>query len=311
MRVLVIGAGGAIGSRLVPELRKSGHEAVGSSRSEAHAAGLRSLGAEPIVLDALDASATREAVAAARPDAIVYQATALAGDIDFTHIDRSFGATNRLRTEGLDNVLAAAKAARVSRLVAQSYAPERYAREGGWVKTEDDPLDSNPVPGMGQTVAAMNYLDQTVTAAGGIALRYGAFYGDDNVLLAAVRAGKYPVVGDGEGVMSFIHLEDAAAATVCALEHEGPAIYNIVDDEPARLSEWLPELAQILGAKPPRHYPKLLARLFAGEGAVVMATQTRGASNGKAKRELDWKPTYASWRDGFAAAYGNRARRAA
>lgn len=311
MRVLVIGAGGAIGSRLLPELREAGHEVVGTSRSEANAERLRALGAEPMVLDALDASATREVVSSARPDAIVYEATALAGDIDFMHIDRSFGATNRLRTAGLDNALAAAKEAQVSRFVAQSYAPYRYARKGGWVKTEDDPLDPDPVPGMGETVAAMNYLDQTVTAAGGVALRYGGFYGDDNVLLAAVRAGKYPVVGDGEGVMSFIHLQDAATATVRALEHDGPAIYNIVDDEPARLSEWLPELARVLGAKPPRHYPRLLARLFAGEGAVVMATQTRGASNVKAKRELGWEPTYASWRDGFVAAYGARTRRAA
>jgi nucleoside-diphosphate-sugar epimerase len=252
----------------------------------------------------LDRAATFRVVATARPDAIVYQATALAGPIDFTSVDRSFGPTNRLRTEGTDNLLAAAREVGVSRLVAQSYAPYRYARQGGFVKSEDDPLDAAPIPGMEETVAAMNHLDQVVTEAGGIALRYGGFYGDDNVLVKAVRERKYPIVGGGEGVTSFIHLDDAASATVLALGHEGPAIYNVVDDEPARLGEWLPELARALGARAPRRYPRFLARLFAGEGAVVMATQTRGAANAKAKRELGWQLKYPSWRQGFVAAYG-------
>jgi 2-alkyl-3-oxoalkanoate reductase len=305
MRVLVVGASGAIGTRLVPQLRERGHEVIGSSRSSGKAERLRALGAEPIVLDALDAKATRAAVTAARPDAIIYQATALADLSDFKHFDRSFAQTNRLRTNGTDILLAAARAAGVRRIVAQSYACHRYARVGGPVKTEDDPLDPAPPAAMRQTIAAMNHLDQAVTAAGGIALRYGNFYGDPNDgLVSAVRARKFPIVGDGGGVWSHIHLEDAAAATVLALERDGPAIYNIVDDEPAPAGVWLPELAKIVGARPPQRFPRLLARLFAGEAPVVMATESRGASNAKAKRELGWTLRYPSWRQGFTAAYG-------
>ncbi len=305
MRVLVIGATGAIGTHLVPQLRAQGHEVIGTSRSASKAERLRALGAEPMVLDVLDARATREAVAATRPDAIVYQATALADLSDFKHFDRSFAQTNRLRTDGTDIVLAAARDAGVPRFVAQSYANHRYAREGVPAKTEDDPLDPDPVPAMRQTVAAMKYLDEAVTAAGGIALRYGNFYGDpDDGLVSAVRARKFPIVGDGGGVWSQIHLDDAAAATILALEHDGPAIYNIVDDEPASVREWLPELASIVGAKPPQRFPRLLARLVAGEAPVVMATESRGASNARAKRELGWTLRYPSWRQGFRAAYG-------
>jgi 2-alkyl-3-oxoalkanoate reductase len=305
MRVLVIGASGAIGTRLIPQLREQGHEVIGSSRSSGKAERLRALGAEPLALDVLDAQATRAAVAAAQPDAIIYQATALAELSDFKHFDRSFAQTNRLRSEGTDVLLAAARAAGVRRIVAQSFALHRYARTGGPIKSEDDPLDPDPPAAMHQTIAAMAHLDQAVTAAGGIALRYGNFYGDPNDgLVAAVRARKFPIVGDGAGVWSHIHLEDAAAATILALEHDGPAIYNIVDDEPAPTGVWLPELAKILGAPPPQHYPRLLARLFAGEALVVMATESRGASNAKAKRELGWTLRYPSWRQGFAAAYG-------
>ena len=306
MRVLVVGAGGAIGTRLVPQLRERGHEVIGSSRSAAKAERLRALGAEPIVLDVLDAQATRAAVAAARPDAIIYQATALAGLSDLKHFDHSFAQTNRLRSEGTDILLAAARDAGVRRIVAQSYASVlRYAREGGPVKTEDDPLDPTPPAATRQSMAALNHLDQAVTAAEGIALRYGGFYGDpDDGLVTAVRARKFPIVGDGGGIMSFIHLDDAAAATVLALEHDGPAIYNIVDDEPAPVSVWLPELARIVGAKPPQRYPRWLARLIAGEAPVIMATESRGASNAKARRELGWTLRYPSWRQGFVAAYG-------
>jgi 2-alkyl-3-oxoalkanoate reductase len=252
------------------------------------------------VLDALDARAVRKAVAAAEPDAIVHQATALT-DVRFSkNLDRSFAGTNRLRTEGTDALLAAAREAGVPRFVAQSFANFRYAREGGMVKTEDDPLDPAPLEGMRETAAAMTYLDKAVTAAGGIALRYGSFYGAPNDgLLEPVRKRQFPIVGDGDGVSSFIHLEDAAAATVLALEHEGPAIYNIVDDEPASVREWLPVLAKALGAKPPRHFPVWLARLFAGETGVMLGTEARGASNAKAKRELGWTLRYPSWRQGF------------
>lgn len=305
MRVLVIGASGAIGTRLVPQLLERGHEVIGSSRSSGKAERLRALGAESIVLDALDARATREAVAAVRPDAIIYQATALADARFSKNLDRTFAQTNRLRTEGLDALLAAARQAGVRRFVAQSFASYRYARQGGPVKTEDDPLDPAPPAAMRQTNAAMNHLDQAVTAAGGIALRYGGFYGAANDgLIEPVRKRQFPIVGDGGGIASWIHLEDAAAATVLALEHDGPAIYNIVDDEPAPLREWLPVLADALGAKPPSHFPVWLARLVAGDGAVMTATQARGACNARAKKELGWTLRYPSWRQGFTAAYG-------
>jgi nucleoside-diphosphate-sugar epimerase len=282
----------------------AGHEVIGTSRSSDKAEQLQSLGAEPLVLDALDARAVREAVAAAEPDAIVHQATALA-DVRFSkNLDRTFAQTNRLRTQGTDALLAAARQAGVTRFVAQSFASMRYAREGGPVKTEEDRLDPNPVAGMRETAAAMSYLDQAVTDAGGIALRYGNFYGaPSDGLIEPVRKRQFPIVGDGGGVSSFIHLDDAAAATVLALEHEGPAIYNIVDDEPAPVREWLPVLAEALGAKPPRHFPVWLARVFAGDPGVMLGTESRGASNAKAKRELGWTLRYPSWRQGFAEVY--------
>jgi 2-alkyl-3-oxoalkanoate reductase len=303
MRVLVVGAGGAIGTRLVPRLRQRGHEVIGSSRSPGTAGRLRELGCEPVALDALDAAAVRGAVAATRPDAIIYQATALADGGLSRNLDRGFAQTNRLRTDGTDILLAAARQAGVRRFVAQSFAPYRYAREGGPVKTEDDPLDPAPPATARQTTGAMNHLDQAVTGGGGIALRYGGFYGAaSDGLPGPVRKRRLPVIGDGSGVMSFIHLDDAAEATVLALDHDGPAIYNIVDDEPAPASEWLPVLAGALGARPPRHIPLWLARLAAGKG-VVMMTESRGASNAKAKKELGWTLHYPSWRQGFTAAY--------
>ena len=304
MRVVVAGASGAIGTRLVPQLIDAGHEVIGTSRSPANAERVRALGAKAIVVDLLDARAVREAVLRAEPDAIVHQATALA-DVRFSrNLDRSFAQTNRLRRAGTDALLAAARQAGVRRFVAQSFASYRYAREGGMVKTEDDPLDPTPPAGMRETNAAMRYLDEAVTGAGGIALRYGGFYGAANDgLVGPVRKRLFPIVGDGGGVSSFIHLDDAAAATVLALEHEGPAIYNIVDDEPAPAREWLPVLADVLGARPPRHVPRWLARLVAGQAAVVMGTESRGAANAKAKRELGWTLRYPSWRQGFVAAY--------
>jgi nucleoside-diphosphate-sugar epimerase len=302
-----VGASGAIGTRLVRQLRERGHEVVGTSRSSAKSERLRALGAEPLVLDALNADAVRTALLTVRPDAVIYQPTALANLSDLKHFDRSFAETNRLRTKGADILVAAAREAGVRRIVAQSYACHRYARVGGPVKTEDDPLDPTPPAAMRETVSAMAHLDRTITSAGGIALRYGSFYGDkDDGIVMAVRSGKFPIVGDGEGVWSHIHLEDAASATVLALEHDGPAIYNVVDNEPAPTRVWLPELAKIIGAKPPQRYPALLARFFAGEAAVIMATESRGASNAKAKRELGWTLKYPSWRQGFAAAYGHR-----
>jgi nucleoside-diphosphate-sugar epimerase len=304
MRVFVAGASGVIGTRLVPQLIDRGHEVIGTFRSSVNAERVRALGAEPVELDLLDARAVRQAVLENDPEAIVHEATALADLSDFKHFDRTFAQTNRLRTAGIDALLAAAREAGVRRFVAQSYASARHARVGGWVKTEDDPLDPTPVPSTRESHAAMRYLEETVTAAGGIALRYGVFYGADNDgLVEPVRKRQFPIVGDGGGVSSWIHLEDAAAATVLALEHDGAGIYNVVDDEPAPVREWLPVLAEVLGAKPPRHVPRWLARLIAGEAVVMMATESRGVSNAKAKRELGWTLRYPSWRQGFVAAY--------
>jgi nucleoside-diphosphate-sugar epimerase len=304
MRVFVAGASGAIGTRLVPQLIDRGHEVIGTFRSPAHAERVRALGAEPIALDLLDARAVRQAVLETRPEAIIHQATDLA-DVRFGRsLDRSFASTNRLRTEGTDALLAAAREAGVRRFVAQSFASYRYAREGGPAKAEDDPLDPSPPAMARQTNAAMRHLDQAVTNAGGIALRYGGFYGASNDgLVKPVRKRQFPVIGDGDGISSFIHLDDAAAATVLALEHDLAGIYNIVDDEPAPMREWLPALAQALGAKPPRHVSLWLAGLVAGKGMVMMAVGSRGASNAKAKRELGWTLRYPSWRQGFTAAY--------
>src|SRR3954452_10409644 len=290
MRVFVAGASGAIGTRLVPKLIDRGHEVIGTHRSPAKAERVRALGAEPVVLDLLDAPAVRRAVLEAEPEAIVHQATALADLRDFKHFDRSFHQTNLLRTAGTDALLAAAREAEVDRFIAQSYASARYARVGGPVKTEDDPLDPTPVRAMRETIAAMRYLDETVAEAGGIALRYGGFYGAANDGVGEpVRKRQFPIVGNGGGVSSFIHLDDAAAATVLALESDrAGVIYNIVDDEPAPAREWLPVLASVLGAKRPRRVPRWLARLFAGEAVVMMGTESRGASNAKAKRELGW-----------------------
>ena len=304
MRVFVAGASGAIGRRLVPQLVEGGHDVIGTSRSAGKAELLRALGAKPVQLDVLDRKAVREAVLAARPDAIVHQATALVELSDFKHFDRSFALTNRLRTEGTDALLAAAREAGVGRFLAQSFAGWPYSREGGPVKTEEDPLDPAPVPAMRETLAAIRHLEEAVVAAGGLVLRYGGFYGSpDDAQLELVRRRRFPLVGDGGGVGSFVHLDDAAAATVLALERGAPGIYNVVDDEPAPVREWLPALAAAIGAKPPRRVPSWLAKLVAGEVGVVMMTETRGASNEKAKRELGWTLRHPSWRQGFRDAY--------
>ena len=303
MRVFVAGASGALGSRLVPQLIEAGHEVVGTHNSPGRAELLRTLGAKPVMLDLLDVRAVRKAVLENEPQAIVHEATALANAKWGRNFDKVFAGTNELRTNGTDALLAAAREAGVRRFVAQSFASYRYVREGGPVKTEDDPLDPTPPANAQQSFAAMAYLEQTVAEAGGIILRYGLFYGAANDgLIEPVRKRQYPIVGGG-GITSWIHLEDAAAATVLALERDGPAIYNIVDDEPAPVREWLPVFAQALGAKPPRRFPTWLARLIAGDAAVVMGTDARGASNEKAKRELGWTPRYPSWRTGFSAVY--------
>lgn len=304
MRVFITGATGAIGAPLVTQLLDRGHQVIGTTRTPAKAEALRSRGAEAVELDLLDRRAVWEAVAAAEPEAIVHQATALAGLSDFKHFDRSFAMTNRLRTEGTDALLAAAAETGVRRFVAQSYTSWPYAREGGPVKTEDDRLDPDPASQMRESLAAIRHLEECVVGFGGIALRYGGFYGspaDPQVEL--VRKRRFPLVGDGGGIWSFVHLEDAAAATVLAVERGEPGVYNVVDDDPAPVRDWLPELATVLGARPPRRIPTWLARLAAGESGVVLMTDTRGASNAKAKRELGWKLRFPSWREGFRAAY--------
>jgi 2-alkyl-3-oxoalkanoate reductase len=305
MRVFVTGASGAIGSRLVPRLIDAGHEVVGAHASAGSAARVRELGGEPVMLDLLDARAVRKAVLDAGPDAIVHDATALAGVRFGRNMDKVLATTNRLRTGGTDALLAAAREAGAGRFVAQSVAAfSRYAREGGPVKTEDDPLDPTPPAALEQGAAALSHLERVVTDFGGIALRYGVFYrAADDGTIEPIRKRQFPIVGDGNGVWSWIHLDDAAAATALALEHDGPGIYNIVDDDPAPVREWLPSLAQALGARPPRHVPTWLARLLAGEVVTVMTTEARGASNAKAKRELGWTLRYPSWRTGFPAAY--------
>ncbi|MGH3266274.1 MAG: NAD-dependent epimerase/dehydratase family protein [Trebonia sp.] len=303
MRILVVGASGAIGSRLLPQLAERGHQVTGTSRSAAKAGLLGSLGAEPATLDVLDADAVRGLVAKARPDAIIYQATALAGQGLSRKMDRLFAPTNELRTTGTDILLAAAVEAGVPKFIGQSFAPYRSAHTGGWVKDEGDPLLSDPPPSTRLMFDAMAHLDQAVTAAGGIALRYGGFYGEVDTTVNAVRKRQFPLIGDGRGMMSFVHLHDAATATVLALDAEGPMIYNIADDEPAPMRDWLPALAAAVGARPPFRLPEWVGGLIMGR-AITMMTEARGASNAKAKKELGWTLRYPSWRDGFPASYG-------
>jgi nucleoside-diphosphate-sugar epimerase len=305
MRVFVAGASGAIGRRLIPQLTDAGHDVVGTYNSPPSRELLRTLGAKPVMLDLLDAGSVRKVVLETEPEAIVHQATALANVKFRRNMDKVTAKTSELRTKGTDALLAAAHEVGVRRFVAQSVAAfSRYAREGGPVKTEDDQLDPTPPKNFRRSAAAMAYLEQAVTGFGGIALRYGAFYGAANDgMIEPVRKRQFPIVGDGGGVWSWIQLDDAAAATVLALEHEGPAIYNIVDDDPAAVRDWLPVLAEALGAKPPLRFPTWLARLLAGEAVTVMSTEARGASNAKAKRELGWTPRYPTWRTGFSTVY--------
>lgn len=307
MRVFVAGGTGVIGRRLIPQLVARGHEVTATTTSPDKLALLAQLGADGVVMDGLDAASVGEAVAAARPDAIVHQMTAIsmthAGKPDLKHPDRWFAKTNRLRAEGTDHLLAAAEAAGVSNFVAQGYASWNGAPEGGLVKTEDDPLNLMPGTAAHGGAAILQQLQDKVLARGGAVLRYGSFYGpgamDDQVTL--LRKRQYPLVGRGTGYLSWVHLDDAASATVLAMEQKQTGLFNIVDDDPAPASEWLPYLAECAGAKPPRHVPVWLARLLAGDQAVIMMTAGRGFSNAKAKRELGWTLRYPSWREGFKA----------
>jgi 2-alkyl-3-oxoalkanoate reductase len=304
MRVFVAGAAGAIGMRLVPQMVARGHQVVASTRSPGKVDKLRALGAEAVVVDGLDAAAVGEAVALAEPDVIVHQMTALAGKANLRNFDKWFAVTNKLRTTGTEHLLAAAKAANVGKFVAQSYTGWSNARTGGPVKTESDPYDPHPAKAQVESIAGLQYLDRAVPAAKsleGIVLRYGNFYGPgaSEAMIELIRKRQLPIIGGGAGIWSFIHLDDAAAATVAAVEHGRRGVYNIVDDEPAPVSEWLPYLAEVVGAKPPMRVPEWLGRLAAGQVPTQWMTQGRGASNTKAKAELDWRPGWSTWRDGF------------
>lgn len=310
MKVFVAGATGALGKQLVPQLVAAGHEVTGMTRSATKQDLVRSLGAKPVVADALDPDQVARVVAESEPDAIVHQLTAISADINPRHFDRAFAQTNRLRTEGTDHLRAAARAVGAKRFLVQSFAGWPFARTGGPVKSEEDPVDESPPKAVRSTLAAIRYLEREVTGADwieGIALRYGGFYGPGTSIslepgaaqAEMVRKRRFPIVGAGTGVLSFVQIEDAAAATVAAVDRGDPGVYNVTDDEPAPVSEWLPVLAEALGAKPPRRIPRWIGRLVAGEAAVVMMTEVRGASNAKAKRELGWELRYPSWRQGF------------
>jgi nucleoside-diphosphate-sugar epimerase len=308
MRVFVAGAGGAIGRRLVPALVADGHEVVAMTRSPAKEDELRELGAEPAIADGLDRAAVVEAVQRSEPEVVIHQMTSLATATDMKNFDREFALTNRLRTEGTDHLLEGARAAGARRLVAQSFGNWDYERTGSKPKTEEDALDPTPPANQRQSLDAIRKLERDVVGADdieGVALRYGILCGPDTgfapdgEIAAMVRKRRLPIVGDGAGVWSFIHVEDAATAAIAAMARGTAGVYNVADDEPVTVSDWLPELAVVLGAKPPRHVPVWLARMLVGEVGVSLMTQIRGASNAKAKRELGWEPRYPTYRESF------------
>jgi 2-alkyl-3-oxoalkanoate reductase len=313
MKVFVAGATGAIGKRLVPQLVASGYEVVAMTRSPRHADPLRAAGAEPVVVDVFDRSAVMQAVKRAVPEVVIHELTDLKGLKNFKQFDDEFALTNRLRIEGTDHLLEAARAAGARQFIAQSFGNWNYERTGTGLKTEEDPLDPNPPRNQTKSLGAIRYVENAVVGAQGIegiALRYGNLYGPgtgfaaDGEIVAMVRKRGFPIVGDGAGVWSFIHVDDAAAATIAAMRRGAQGVYNVVDDEPAPVAIWLPELARVLGAKPPRHIPVWLGRLVIGDVGVSMMTQVRGATNAKARRELGWKPSYSTWRQGFRTGLG-------
>jgi nucleoside-diphosphate-sugar epimerase len=315
MKIFIAGATGALGRQLLPRLVERGHEVAGMTRSDAKQQLVSDLGGQPVIADALDPGSVTEAVTRYEPEAIVHQLTSIPRAPDMRHFARDFAQTNRLRTEGTDHLLAAGRAAGVRRFVAQSYAAGVFARRGGPVKSEEDPLDSSPPDQVRATIEAIRHVEDSVTGADwteGVALRYGYFYGPgttlslgpEGTLVQAIRKRQLPLVGDAQGMWPFIHVEDAAEATVNAIEGRGRGVFNVVDDEPAAVADWLPAAAEAVGAPAPWRVPRWLGRLFAGEFATVMMTEARGASNAKAKQQLAWAPRHASWREGFATGLG-------
>jgi nucleoside-diphosphate-sugar epimerase len=309
MRIFVAGATGALGRQLLPKLVEHGHEVTGMTRTPSRASIVEELGARAVVADALDAEEVAAAVAKAEPEVIVHELTSISELGSMRNVDRAFAPTNRLRTEGTDHLLAAGRAIGVRRFVAQSFAAWLYERVGGPVKTEEDPLDPKPVRPVRETFEAIRYVENAVTGADwtvGIALRYGGFYGPGTSIwtggehLEPIRRRKFPIVGNGAGVWSFIHIEDAADATLAAIERGERGVYNVVDDSPEPVRDWLPGIAEMIDAPPPRRVPKWLGRLVAGQPGVIMMTELRGQSNAKAKRELGWAPRHPSWREGLA-----------
>jgi nucleoside-diphosphate-sugar epimerase len=307
MRIFVAGAAGAVGRKLVPSLVAKGHAVVGLTRTPESGRRLAAAGAEPVVADALDAAAVEAAVTAARPEVVVHQLTALAGASDLRDFDAVLSASNRLRTTGLDNLIAAARKSGARKIVAQSYCGWPYARTGGPIKSETDPLDTTPPLKQTQSLAAIRHVEAAVADLRdlqGVVLRYGSFYGPgtgmfEPVVVGQLRKRQMPLIDGGGGWWNFLHVDDAASATVATIEGDARGLYNVVDDEPAPVRDWLPALADAVGAKPPRRLPTWIARFFAGQALVTMMTASRAGSNAKIKRDLGWRPAHASWRQGF------------
>jgi len=310
MKVFVAGAAGALGKQLVPMLVSEGHEVTGMTRTPAKEDAVRAMGARAAVADALDPEGVAQAVAEAEPEAIIHELTAIDATSFSRSLDKMFALTNRLRTEGTDHLLAAARAVGARRFIAQSFAGWSFELTGSMIKTEEDPLEEHPAKTVSETVGALRHVEEVVTNAEGIeglALRYGGFYGPgtslgvnpDGEQVEMIRKRRWPMVGDGAGILSLVHIHDAATATLAALDHGAPGVYNVVDDDPAPMSVVIPEIAEVIGAEPPRHLPRWLGRLVAGEGMTIMMTELRGASNAKAKRELGWELRYPSWRLGI------------